>query len=350
MRNPSQRTRRTNNRINGALENFHINNHRHTINPFPYDFVVSFWSESNEQMSQEFLQVLFDAALEDHFMRTMPFNQTFFETLLSRHRFYFAPVAPGYDGYLGFYRNSDRLIFTAMHHSANNSTNSFFVGTILHEIAHVFGLGESLAHLWSEELRGVTSAEWAGVWFRDSSFDRVLLNTVGAARFWRSAFSSNQIYGELWDEQLGHIVSFEDMQLARTAATEIYFNQQLVPLFLEHAELPALTIASEFRTPGYWADHGRYINHGLENPVWVEGWVWTPPNIIRGENVDTVQYLLQSLPRTFNRNNINAGDTIRLFASFAQKKGMEPTPAFFDEFIINHLTFDDWHIPLVSAS
>jgi len=357
-RNANPTVRLTNHQVRNALESFHRQNWHSTTNPFPHDWVIRNWTENDEQMSQAFFQTLFAAAERDNFFQAMPFNHSFFELVLSRHRHYFAIAPDGYDGFFGFYLHNTRTMFTSMHDpnqfgwmEQSLQAQRYFAGTALHEVAHAFGLGESLAHLWSEELRGVNSAEWRGIWYRDSGFDRALLNAAGAVEFWRAAFSSNLAYGQLWNRHMLHVASFNDIQLARTAASEITRNQNFAASFRRFANISGTTYVDEFAIPAHWADHGRYVDNGvrnangvwIENWIWVEGWVWVEEYVARNQYVDTLQYLLHVIPT--NLNHPRASEIINLLATFARASNMTPTPAFFDEFIVSHLTFNDWSFP-----
>jgi len=357
-RNPNPTVRLTNHQVRNALENFHRQNWHLTTNPFPHDWVIRNWTENDENMSQAFFQTLFESAAGDNFFQAMPFNLSFFELVLSRHRHYFAIAPDGYDGYFGFYQHATRTMFTSMHDpntfgwmEYSLQAQRYFAGTALHEVAHAFGLGESLAHLWSEELRGVNAAEWRGIWYRDSGFDRALLNAAGAVEFWRAAFSSNHAYGALWNRHMLHIASFNDMQLARAAASEIARNENLAANFRRFANISGTTYVNEMTIPAHWADHGRYVDNGVrnangewvENWIWVEGWVWVNAYVARNQHVDTLQYLLQAIPA--NVNHARASEIIHLLANFARANNISATPAFFDHFIISHLTFNDWFFP-----
>ena len=115
-----------------------------------------------------------------------------------------------------------------------------FVFVTLHEIAHAFGLGESLADLFAEVLmrrdasafeiemyEGFPNSNYTPLgefrgdlrFIYDSTFDRSLLSYIQAQgrehEFWEAAFHSNSKYGELWDEAFGEYISALELQLAR---------------------------------------------------------------------------------------------------------------------------------------
>ncbi|MCL1987733.1 MAG: hypothetical protein FWG64_07165 [Firmicutes bacterium] len=110
----------------------------------------------------------------------------------------------------------------------------WFVFTTIHEIGHAFGLGESLADLFtesvmgmSETIRGVFGEQLAalGVFSGDGGFvynstlDRELLRRLQmqgrAAEFWDAAFHSNLAYSQLWDSVFEEYVTASDLEIAR---------------------------------------------------------------------------------------------------------------------------------------
>ena len=120
--------------------------------------------------------------------------------------------------------------------------------TILHEFGHALGLNESLNELFVESLfRGYFPRNYArfyvlpcgtrinydlpgyrrdrvGRMFNgDISYSTVFVETLQnlmtsqgrAEEFWRTAFHSNQAFIELWDAELGHVVTFDDLWTAK---------------------------------------------------------------------------------------------------------------------------------------
>ena len=93
--------------------------------------------------------------------------------------------------------------------------------TAAHELAHAFGLAEHLSHFFDEVMIGWTPQEgWisssgGGGLYRTSAMDRVLLQLAGPVAFWEAVFWSEERYARLWNQHLGHVVSYETMQLAR---------------------------------------------------------------------------------------------------------------------------------------
>jgi len=273
-RNPNPQARQTSGAVRQAMEDFHSRHWRGNRNPWPFNWQIPQWTANDERMSQEFWQVLFDAAAQDPFLQTMPFNQAFFELLLINHRHYFAHF-PQHDfiEYSGFYTSGNRSMFTALfdpHGGPEEWANAAFAHVAIHEVAHALGLGESLAHLFDETFMGVNYARVAGAWYRDSGFDRALLNIVGPVEFWRAALSSTEAYAQLWNRYMSHIASFEDMQLARQAVLQIQQNESLAAQFRRYAGISETTMVDQLQVQGHWADQGHWYTQGHYTRQWVQ--------------------------------------------------------------------------------
>ncbi|MCL2015455.1 MAG: hypothetical protein FWG68_04330 [Defluviitaleaceae bacterium] len=110
----------------------------------------------------------------------------------------------------------------------------WFVFTTIHEIGHAFGLGESLADLFTETIMGLDSTI-RGVWGErlaalgvfsgdggfvyNSTLDRELFRRLQlqgrASEFWDAAFHSNFAYSQLWDSVFAEYVTASDLEIAR---------------------------------------------------------------------------------------------------------------------------------------
>jgi len=227
----------TNFALRDALMVFYDQEAPHFDNPFPWNWVVPELSPHDLMVSSNFSTTFLHAFQNDAFTRTLPFNSAYLDILLNNVDFYFSTLrnrwywngdyfdfVRAYYPYAGFYNHRDSIIFIGATREWSDLWGySFIFGdrfarTAIHEVGHVLGLGESLAHLFEELYMGFDEPLRPGNWERDSSFDRVLLSLAGYEAFWDAAFTSDSAYGALWDMHLGHMVSFADLQRARGLA------------------------------------------------------------------------------------------------------------------------------------
>ena len=239
-RNHNRQYAPTNLALRNALISFYRSHAPHINNPFPWNWAVKELSDNDAKLSEEFISTVVQAFRNDTFAQSLPFNYCFVEILLNELDFYFAPMrhrwywnGSDYDlyrssyPYSGFFYHQDDFVFIGLIHGWTSQRGySFtfadrFAATAIHELGHILGLGESLAHLFEEKFLGIDSATRPGNWERDTTFDRILLDLVGPEEFWRAAFTSNTVYGDLWNMHLGHIIDFNDLQLARTLVRAI---------------------------------------------------------------------------------------------------------------------------------
>ncbi|MCL2375986.1 MAG: copper amine oxidase N-terminal domain-containing protein [Defluviitaleaceae bacterium] len=145
--------------------------------------------------------------------------------------------------------------------------------TAAHELAHSLGLNEHLAHMFDDVMVGFaapvaeitfeseiwTAYHWgwspAGEWvilytterieenahriydyggwargalYRSSAMDWILMDLAGPVTFWEAVFwHDDSKYRGLWNQHLGHIASFETMQLARAGHEAVLRNSGL---------------------------------------------------------------------------------------------------------------------------
>jgi hypothetical protein len=229
-RTPNPVSHITNYAVMNFLTGFHDRHWRNMRNPLPHDWVIPDFTADDERLSREFITGFLQAAERDTYFNGMPFNHAYLEQILTRHEIYFVRFEIN-RSFSGFYDVCERKIVVSMFD--NREGRDSFATTSVHEIAHVLGLGESLAHLWDREL--VSRQSWDApyfvnfwAWNRNSNFDRLLLNRVGDEEFWRAAFSSQQAYAELWDANMSDIATFEDMQMARTVASAMAHDLELL--------------------------------------------------------------------------------------------------------------------------
>ena len=245
--NENRQLSQTNFALRDGLLGFYGNVVPYIENPFPWNWRIPILSESNLVLSEDFSVAILQAFNDDAFSRSLPFNYGYLALLLDDIDFYFAPIENRWywNGYYfdlsrenypysGFFLADEGLIFIAMTREWTSLWGySFdfgekFSAIAIHEIGHVLGLGEALAHLLEEMYLGISAPSRLGIWERDTSFDRVLLLLAGHEAFWEAAFTSNEAYGNLWNLHLGHIISFEDLQMAKRVDTIARQNGNLV--------------------------------------------------------------------------------------------------------------------------
>ena len=235
--NQNRHNVQTNFALRNALVDFYLMEAPYFDNPFPWDWTIPTLSHEDLQLSANFTTIFMRAFRNDTFSRTLPLNADYLEGLLRDINFYFSTVRnrwywngsyfdfKRYDyPHSGFFYHRGSVVFVAATvewsdvWGYNFVFGDRFARTAIHEVGHVLGLGESLAHLFEEKFMGLDAPLRPGNWERDSSFDRVLLALAGYDDFWRAALTSNAAYGNLWNMHLGHVINFTDLQRARGVA------------------------------------------------------------------------------------------------------------------------------------
>ena len=235
--NHSRHNSRTSSALRDAMVNFYLREVPYFNNPFPVNWVVPPLNDNDLRVSANFTATFLQGFRNDAFSRTLPFNDAYLARLLNGVDFYFAArqnrwywnggdyefVRAIYPNN-GFFDHSRGVVFISATRDWNDVSGyrflfyDRFARIAIHEVGHVLGLGESLAHLFEEKYMGLQSPLRPGNWERDSSFDRALLAMAGPEDFWNAAFTSNAAYGNLWDMHFGNIISFADLQTARGLA------------------------------------------------------------------------------------------------------------------------------------
>jgi len=121
-----------------------------------------------------------------------------------------------------------------------------FAFVLLHEQYHAMGLCEGLTDLAAEEAMGIPSSVRelhgtrfldgnmskplpGGFWYNSTPF-RTLLRAMEADgrgdKFWAAVFHSNKEFARLWDEEMGHVMSWEDFSLFRAISKARFRNDQ----------------------------------------------------------------------------------------------------------------------------
>ena len=237
---------RTSSALRDAMVNFYLREAPYFYNPFPVNWVVPPLDADDLRVSADFAAAFLHGFRNDAFSRTLPFNDAYLAGLLDGVDFYFATrrnrwywnggdyvhVRANYV-HRGFFDHRRGVVFISATREWSDVFGyrfvfyNMFARTAIHEVGHVLGLGESLAHLFEEKFMGLESPLRPGNWERDSSFDRALLAMAGPDDFWSAAFTSNAAYGNLWDTHFGYIISFADLQTARGLAHQKRLNGNL---------------------------------------------------------------------------------------------------------------------------
>jgi len=254
--NHNRRNAQSNSALRNAMEDFYLREAPYFDNPFPMDWVIPALSPNDLRVSADFAETFLHAFSNDSFSQTLPFNDAYLEQLLGNVDFYFATRLNRWywNGdyfdfmrldypYGGFFNSIENVVFIS---ATREWTDVFgyrfvfynrFARTSIHEVGHVLGLGESLAHLFEEKFMSLDAPLRPGNWERDSSFDRALLAMAGPYDFWTAAFSSNAAYGQLWNMHFGHLFTFADLQMERGLARHMRIEGILPE---DYQEIPGL--------------------------------------------------------------------------------------------------------------
>lgn len=187
------------------------------------------------EASVAFREVISQGFREDSLMQTKPFSPEFLDQVLSNVYFYFAAGLTEGQKDVGRYNAS---LGHASHiwSASGRQTEACFARTIIHELGHALGLGEALADLKMEMFMGFDKSIRASHSLAyNSTFDRALLEEVGANRFWAAAYHSNEAYAALWDEVFGNIITHGELEIVRGVSLTAIHRPQLSDKFLSSA-------------------------------------------------------------------------------------------------------------------
>ena len=155
--------------------------------------------------------------------------------------------------------------------------------------------------------------DWVGGYLSDidlsynSTFDRVLLNMAGPARFWRAAYTSNYDFGILWDAYMYTVISHDEVQLIRGLIYEASKDR------------PELGRQFQSYTGGLslnWA-------------------AWTFLNSFR-DLVDQYGHLDTAITDSQSLELFRFRTRLSTLTGFAQAHNVEPQPSVLDFVIISH--------------
>lgn len=205
----------------------------HNLSPEVTDGNIPEPNEEELANSEAFKKMFVQAFSDDSYSKLLPFNKNYVEDIFSEFYFYF--TSGNYNSSFGFTYISifiDDIEYELEPHN--------FASTLIHEVGHALGLGESLTTLLSDEYCRViingnemTRAPDPGNWIYGLHFDLPLYQLVGAKEFWGAVFTSQKAYGELWEAHYVG-VSFDDLLYAKRLKNASYYNVEMAHEFNEY--------------------------------------------------------------------------------------------------------------------
>ena len=102
--------------------------------------------------------------------------------------------------------------------------HDWIVKVALHEIGHVFGLGESLSEIFTKQY---INAEWhsGSDWIYTTVFDYPLLAAAGHEALFRAAFTSEHAYRTLWERHFNSFVTYQRLAWSRAILFNLLHTQ-----------------------------------------------------------------------------------------------------------------------------
>jgi len=194
----------------------------------------------------QFRNIVVAGFAQDGIAQAKPFTSAFVEQVMDNVYFYFTNRADG-QRYTGRYNPSLGSVSHIWVDTSRSHNNSYFVRTALHEVGHALGLGETLADLMAETFMSQeTSRRTQHNLAYNSTFDRILLETVGATRFWAAAYYSNAAYATLWNDTFGGIITHAELELVRGVSLVAGTDTSVAGAFQTSAGVDAQMAATSF--------------------------------------------------------------------------------------------------------
>lgn len=162
--------------------------------------------DNDKIMSQKFMEMFKTAFLKDSVAQSMHLREPELKKMKKSFNAIFAPSP------VRGYFLPDYMFVATGPGGGKKHRPSVFVQTAIHEVGHFFGLNESLASLFAEELNGT------GIlvdWQYGSIFDRLLLAKAGPQKFWKAAFTSGEAYRALWKQYIPYL-NYDDLKVTKT--------------------------------------------------------------------------------------------------------------------------------------
>ena len=189
--------------------------------------------------SAAFRQVLVQGFQQDALLQVQPFNIDFIYEVLQNLVFCFAAPQPGQRS-VGLYISEINAQSSRIWANPDRRTPELFARTVIHELGHAFGLGETLADLMAETFMGQeVSRRTQHNLAYNSTFDRILLETVGVARFWAAAYHSNEAFATLWNETFGDIITHAELEIVRGVSKATMANTSTANTFQTNTNVTA---------------------------------------------------------------------------------------------------------------
>ena len=206
---------------------------------------------SEEKANAKEILDTFEKAFEhDATFKSFPFNEKYLEEALDGSSPLLVPDvdARGWENTAAanYGTNGNRIVYN-MNPAKNPCLNDIndrngFGPQLAHELGHSMGLGESLTSLFAEIITGDNKVGSPGYligqnqaslpfnFVYSSAYDRILLVKVGEKSFWTAVLSGTDSYRKLWNDNMGDIVSFDDMQLVRAVFDAQFVHKNIKDL------------------------------------------------------------------------------------------------------------------------
>ena len=218
--------------------------------------------------------VIVSALEQDTWSVVLPFGMDFVRYVFSYIHFHVAP-STAHGGFVngGIIGSGERIVMRGLLFVNNNTHSRNFAFVMLHEIGHLFGLGESLTNLFAAELMrpslteqhfgsprvftGATASNWAdGI-----HWDWPLLMRAGAIAFWHAAFTSQIAYEALWNR---HFPQLPFRQVLNARSLSMSQNRALQDRFFAQSNFGEGPFVDRVRIPTWMPIAGGFGWHSAQ--------------------------------------------------------------------------------------
>ena len=189
----------------------------------------------DQRISDLFREYIRRGFANELFMNVMPFNQNFVDFVSAYTHFNIADGTSDL-GSIGRYipgQDYSSIFISTLGHRPDLRNAGWFKAIAVDELFHMLGYGENLNELVIEQLLG-RARDFGSIGY-DPAFMRTLNNKMNAEgrvhEFW-AAGQQEDVFKELWDLRMGHLVSFDLLFYAKGADIDIFMhNPQNAPKF-----------------------------------------------------------------------------------------------------------------------